>query len=342
MTNPYQGYASLTATEIIKAKANIPAEIKKAITNNATSALKVKISPYETIYTSGAAVAGKDVKQNTDDVNKQAKAVWDMALANVVVGQGTALGATSAILEWAKKNKATSDPIANVALIPMIQAYDLMPTRYFESDERPIIGAWLTSIATAIQTGQEAYIKAGKQSGINNHQSWALYVIGLIGAVTGNRQLLNYADVNMNLQIGRLSPPPGIDYAERKAWHYVAYNLQALLNLDILLARALIYNGGSILSSDIANLQPYATGAKTSINEFVGSDDPDDAKRIKDGTLSKVFNTMDCLPVFELWGYVEDTSGVIDGILKQHGETVLSSQWPSVNYWLNRSVKSAN
>jgi len=378
MTNSYQGLASYTTNEIAALQADYADKdgidaFKTAfkMTTDALEANSMPIEVVKTISTSGDAVEGGG-SSNTGTVGMQGTDAYTLAQAYEIDGNSTYLTkAETIMMDWAKGSTPTSDPIANAGLISMFDGYDMIRNS-FTTANQTTMDSWMQSIGSNIITGQGIEALSKGQSAINNHQSFALEEVGTIGMVTGDTKDIQYLVNGFLKQVGELhsfagEPAAlGVDFNERHAIHYVAYNLQALIGDAILIDRLanvagnpfhINYNpftvnvdGGSIQNT-LGALMPYETGALKSTNEFSGSDDKNDSARIADGSLNKVYQPIDGLPALQEAQYFTSTitangtsynlAQVAATVMKGDHYSVLTTTEPN-EHFLTSNIESAS
>lgn len=377
MSNSTQGIATLTSSEIARLSGiyhSSGASVLASVMKVANNALGQAPEPFSQVVTSGSAVQGGQ-KANTGPVSHQSDNAYALALAYNITGDSHYLAqAKNYILSWAKTNIASGDPIADAALLNLFKAYDLVRTQ-FSSSDRTVVDTWMHHIGDALIATQEANVLKGSTMAGNNHHSWQLLEVGTIGAVLGDSAFMHYVTdqsgfldhIGNNLRT--ISGEPaylGVDYDERHAYHYVAYNMEALGKLAILVDRlgelsgnpyginydpfTVEVNGASIHHTMDA-LLPFATGEMQSLNEFSGSTNSNDAVRIANGSLSSVFSPTDALGALEAADYFSHTfhdsvtghdysmATVVDGILNGEGTTPASLTLPTDSFVYN-SVSS--
>lgn len=373
MTTYVPGLTSYTASEISRLflfyKAGGTSDAYKVINatiKSADKALSATARPYMHIATSGDEVHSGS-GSNTGDTAAQSAQAHALALSYAITGK-SAYGtqAKQLLLGWAKTNIPDGDPIANASLLKVVQAYDLLRGTCTTS-EKATVDSWLSGIADAIITGQ-AHAKAEhSMTAANNHQSWALLEVGSIGAALGNDTYMHYLTDNFLPHIGvNLASQPGepahlgMDYHQRDALHYVAYNLEALTEAAILVDRmghlpgnpyGIHYNpftaeaNGASLAHTFNALLPYLTGEKQSTREYADSLNRNDALRIAKGDLSTTFDPSDALGVLEAADYFGHKIGghtisqLTSDILKSDGKLSLPASLPDLDF-LQNSVAS--
>lgn len=374
-----QGIASLTPVEINRlaeyngGKSEESKSIKKII-SSAGKALEKEPVPFATITTSGNNIkTGK--KSNSKEVEEQANSAYALALAYAVTGEKAYFEkAKYYLLGWARINHPDGDSVAVAKLIPMFMAYDLIRDK-FETYDAKIIDGWLKGIGRAVISGQRQAIAENSPRAINNHRSYALLILATIGCITGEQEFIRYATdksgflshIGENLASFAGEPEgSGVDYHQRKAYHYVAYNLRALGKLAIILDRlahmpgnpyAIDYNpymvevkGASLLKT-LYTLLPYAAGEKNSMAEFEGSDNKNDLERLKNGSLNRSFSRKDAIPALEAAGYFfvavrnpssgekYDLAQIVRDILAEaKGGQPLPTSMPTISFLINRVI----
>lgn len=369
-----QGLASYTPQEIsaisssYKSPASDTHNVIKNIINSANNAINKSPHPAENIVTSGnGAKTGEP--PNTGAISHESSDVYKLALAYGITGEASYFNhAKTYLLDWAETNIPSSDPIANAVLMPMFKAYDLMRDQ-FSSTDKATVDHWLGGIADALIEGHDNAMQNGSLTAVNNHHSWQLLEVGTIGTALGNSDYIHYVTDSFLSHIGNnLKSAPGeepylgVDYAQRHAYHYVAYNLEALGNLSILMDRishlpenpyGITYNpftvevGGASIQHTLEALLPYASGEKHSLHEFQGSGNSNDATRLDNGSLSSAFNISDTLPALQaadyfghaandpFSGHSYNLAQLAADILENEGKTPLSSKFPTENFLAN-------
>jgi hypothetical protein len=367
-----QGLISHTTNEINALKSIYAAGgsagtfvVASDILRDANIALSHAVQPSQHVVTSGGSGQGA----STSFVSHQSGDAWAAAMAYQMTGSASYLSkAKSFVLGWAQTNIPDSSPIANDAFMDMFKAYDLIRGN-FTSAERTTVDHWLSGIADALIAGQAAAAASGSVTAGNNYRSHALLEVGAIGMALGNAEYIHYAADNFLTHVGNnlasfVGEPPhlGVDYHQRHAYHYVAYNLEALTELAVMLDRlghvagnpyGINYNpfttqvNGASLELTLKALLPFASGEQQSLHEFEGSTNPNDAIRIAQGTLSSVFHPDDALPSVEAAQYfahtVTDTSTghsynlaqVASGVLQGINHSVLTTDMPTQSFLLN-------
>lgn len=307
------------------------------IVDDGERALTEAPQPYVTVITSGEAVTSGQAS-NSKEVDRQAYNSLALALSFKFTGKRYYLDQLrSYLVGWGQSNHPQGDAIASTKFIPMIRAYDIVRADLSSADQT-VIESWLYAMVDSLIASQQEARERELPRGINNHRSHAMLVIATIGCVIRESRYIRYVTektgfldhVATNLRSFPDEPNNlGYDYHQRKAIHYVAYNLQALGQLAILLDRlshlpgnpyGIHYDPYSVeidRASIIATLwalMPYATSEKKSNHEFVGSLDSHDPSRMENGNLKISFNPHDALPALEAAYYffptlTDDRSG---------------------------------
>ncbi|MDE3060789.1 MAG: alginate lyase family protein, partial [Pseudomonadota bacterium] len=263
------------------------------------------------------------------------------------------------------------DSVANAALLKMFQAYDLVRGSMTTS-QQSTVDHWLAGIGNALISGQNAALASGSIEAVNNHHSWQLLEVGTIGTVLNNSAFIHYvtdqsgflSQIGNNLKSFAGEPAYlGVDYDQRHAYHYVAYNLQALGQLAELVDRighlpgnpyGINYNpftvqvNGASIQNTLDALLPYESGQKTSTTEFQGSKDPNDAARLANGSLSSTYHPSDGLPALAAADYfghsvtdplmnnqTYNLAQLTDSIMKASGQTPSSTTLPTAQFLQN-------
>ena len=169
------------------------------------------------------------------------------------------------LLDWARVNRATGDPIDETSLEPAVRAYDLIRASC-SADETIAVDGWLNAVADA----EIASRHPKSDTSFNNWNSHRLKIVGLIGLVLGNAGDWDYARSGYREQVERDLYPDGRswDLEERDALHYHCYTLEPLLALVIAAAVhgedwfSYVSPSGSTLRLAVEYLLPYASGEK--------------------------------------------------------------------------------
>jgi hypothetical protein len=339
-----RGIVSLTDEEITKLQniynskvAGDEYTMTTYIVRQADKALLIAPCAVPSLITSGNTVATGEAS-TTSIGNKQSNAAYSLALGYAITGKQSYYDAALAIIkEWAAINNPVGDTVANASLLNMFRSYDLLGVA--DND----INAWLTATGNAIIVEQESSIARNSQVGINNHHSWGLLEICTLGHMLNNQLFQDYYQSRMDKHIAdnlRSFPDEplyfGVDFHERKAVHYVAFNMAALCNLMIIIEGR---------STDVDNtfkaLLPYASGEKQSMNEFEGSQNSNDDDRIANGSLSAVFDPIDALDAINAYylyspvvgGY--NLASIATNIVIASGKKPVTAKYPTVDMFIN-------
>jgi hypothetical protein len=167
------------------------------------------------------------------------------------------------ILSWARTNQPTGQPIDETKLEPLFVAYDL--TRpVFDAEDRAVIESWLRTIARRELDG----VRVRSITASNNWNSHRLKIVGMIGFLLNDRDLIDRAVSGFKRQIEVNLKPDGssLDFHERDALHYHCYSLEPLLALAIVAQQNGIdlYHyrapSGASLPNSVSFLVPYCDG----------------------------------------------------------------------------------
>lgn len=239
----------------------------------ADPALNATPQPVTTLITAGR-LQGDPVKEQTQNALKDMDKIQALAVTYKMTHDPRyAAKASDFLVAWAKVNQPTGQPIDETGLEPAIFGYRLIRDE-ISTEQRARIDAWMQSIANK-EIGSRDLTKA---TATNNWQSHRLKIVGMIGYVLGDPQLINYARKGFEAQINDNLRADGqsIDFIERDSLSYHVYDLRPLVTLalafgengnDLYHWRA--PNGASVAHS-VEWLKPYLTGEKNH-NEFVGS-----------------------------------------------------------------------
>ncbi len=230
-----------------------------------------------------------------------------LSVAFAVTGDAKYLDkAKSFILAWAKVNRPRGDPIDETFLEPLLFSYDLLRARFAEPD-RAVIDRWLRGIAEAERNSA----KSGASTSLNNWHSHRLKIVGLIGFLLQDRELTAWVTDAYRSHVGKNLNADGssLDFHQRDALHYHAYDVEPLLTLAI----AARQNGvdlygfksesGACLEKSVRFLVPFCDGTQTH-EEFVHSTVAFDRKRSESGDAKykagRLFDPADGARVLEL------------------------------------------
>jgi hypothetical protein len=167
------------------------------------------------------------------------------------------------ITAWAKKYKPTSNPINENKFTAFFWAYHLYKN-YFSKTEQEIVENWMHEIALAE--------KNRKQTPNNNWEAKRLKIIGIIGSILQDENLMNYSVEGYKKFIATAYFADGTsnDLHHRDALSYhvsgIKPCLTAFINLSQFNPEFNLYdyeteNGASIKKS-VEYVIPYATGEK--------------------------------------------------------------------------------
>ncbi len=270
--------------EIIKTNEEAKAQFD-SLQLDADSALKDSPNPADQIQTSHL-LKGDPKKTQTQQSLKDMPKIYSLSFAYAVTNdQKYGNKAKEFILAWAKTNKPSGDPIDETNLEQLILGYDLLKSN-FSSDEQKTVNDWLIKSAQTLIDN----INPDGTSAKNNHNSHLLKIVSMVGFVTENKKLIDYAINGYKTQIEQDLNPDGssYDFYQRDALYYHIYTLEPLLTL----ARVATLNGsdlyhyvspsGASLQKSVAWLKPYVTGEKSHA-EWVNSTVAFDRERADNG-----------------------------------------------------------
>lgn len=252
------------------------AALFEPIKKHADGALKDDPNPIEKIETQGK-LKSDPVKVRTHESLRDMKKIDALTWAFAVTREAKyAAKAKEFIGAWAKVNRPTGDPIDETQLEPIIVACDLV-------GHDAAAEAWLRKLA-------HAEMSAGKKGKANNWQSHRLKIVGLIGFLLKDKELIDFAVDGYHKHIEKNLHPDGssFDFQERDALHYHCYDLEPLLALAVAAKMNAIdvygvkAESGASLAKSVHFLVPYCDGTKTHA-EFVNSKVAFDKKRADAG-----------------------------------------------------------
>jgi hypothetical protein len=275
------------------------------IRQTADDALSATPNPIPLIQSQGR-LAGDPVKERTW------KSLGDMPKLECL-GYALAVTKNSAyadkireyVLAWAGTNHSAGDPIDDTNLQGLLIAYD-MARDSLSAHDRNAVDLYLHGVAEAeIKTGQ-----SDAHTNINNWNSHRIKVVGLIAFTLHDQTLIDHTvkAYRRQIQVNLLPDGSSIDFHERDALRYHAYDLTPLLTVAIAARNNGIdlYNyrapSGSSLPLAVAFLIPFANGSETHA-EFVHSTVPLDRKRAENGQSEyksgTIWDPRDALPTLE-------------------------------------------
>lgn len=252
---------------------------------DADSVLKDSPNPADQIQTSHL-LKGDPKKVKTQQSLKDMPKIYSLSFTYAITND-TKYGAKAKefILAWANTNKPSGDPIDETNLEQLILGYDLLKNN-FSSDEQKTVNNWLINSSQTLINN----INSDSTSARNNHNSHLLKIVGMVGFVTENKKLIDYAINGYKNQIEQDLNPDGssYDFYQRDALYYHVYTLEPLL----IIARVADLNGldlyhyvspsGASLQKSFAWLLPYVTGQKSHA-EWVNSTVAFDLERADNG-----------------------------------------------------------
>lgn len=241
--------------------------------------------PVERIRTAGR-LANDPLKRESIAGLADMKSLAALAQADVVLPGGPyAVAAKRLILGWARTNRPTGSPIDETKLEPLFVAYDLTRRRFTE-EEGKSVDVWLRRMAHL----ELQNVRTNATTAHNNWNSHRLKIVGMIGFLLADQDLINEAVRGFKTQIDLNLNGDGssVDFHTRDALRYHCYDLEPLLTLAV----AAQQNGidlfdyrspnGASLSKSIEFLVPYCTGARVHA-EWVHSQVPFDRRRADRG-----------------------------------------------------------
>lgn len=193
------------------------------------------------------------------------------------------------LLAWTTTYQPSFNPIDETHFDSLILAYD-MTASALPVKTRNAATAFIAKLANGYVLRVDAQPRPLAGTYRNNWESHRVKLVAMAAFTLDDRKLINTAQRLFIEQIGENVAADGatVDFAERDALHYVAYDLQPLViaalaarrhNRNWLAQRA---QNGASLQSALDWLVPYALGEKTH-EEFVHSSVAFDAKRREAG-----------------------------------------------------------
>jgi hypothetical protein len=193
------------------------------------------------------------------------------------------------LLAWSTTYQPSFNPIDETHFDSMILAYDLTASA-LPVKTRNATAAFIATLANGYVERVDAQPRPLSGTYRNNWESHRVKLIAMAAFTLDDRKLINAAQRLFIEQVGANIAPDGatVDFAERDALHYVAYDLEPLVEAALAARRhnrnwlTLRAQNGATLAQALDWLVPYALGAKTH-EEFVHSSVPFDAKRREAG-----------------------------------------------------------
>ena len=287
-------------------------KLYRPIQREADASLNQSGHPVERISSSGL-LAADARKIETLKSLKDMPRLQALGYAYAVTGEKRySATARRIILNWVEHNQPTGHPIDETKLEPLLECCELTRNA-FSAEERSRLDDWLRQIARV----QMENLKPHSSSSRNNWNSHRLKIVGLIGFLLNDQQLIDWTVVGFKRQIETNLQADGssFDFHERDALHYHCYDLEPLLRL----ALAAKLNGidlyaytstnGASLGKSVDFLIPYCSGEKTHA-EFVHSKVKFDHERAEAGEeafkTGAPFQPRSAARVFELAVFFDD------------------------------------
>jgi len=280
----------------------------------ATSYLSDQPNPIDTIRTEGL-LKGNPKKIKTQNALADMNKMFVLALQFRLNGDKIYLDRSLSFLTaWAEINRPNGDPIDDTNLDKAVEAYDLIKNNIAAKDKLKI-EKWLHEMAFAEINSKR--MKSGRATAKNNWNAHRLKVVGEIGYVLNDHELIDWMITNLKSHIHINLNPDGtsLDFKERDAMHYHIYDLEPMLKLAIMINRASGENfytfqsaTGSSIKKSVDWLLPYISGDKQH-EEYVNTTvkfDRDRAKNNEPGFVSgTMFEPKSALPVLQLSVYFD-------------------------------------
>ncbi|WP_233865983.1 alginate lyase family protein [Paraburkholderia adhaesiva] len=245
--------------------------------------------PLATLHTEGT-LPHEGIYDQSVEAAKELDLMRDAALAWRATSDERFLKLVDRFLAaWVATYQPSFNPIDETRFEGLILAYD-MTASALPVKTRNATMAFLNRFASGYIAQVEAQPRPLKGTFANNWQSHRVKLIAMIAFTLDNRKMIATAQSLFVEHIGDNVAPDGstLDFTERDALHYVAFDLQPLVtaalaarrhNRNWLTERA---TNGATLAKALDWLTPYATGEKTH-EEFVRSTVPFDVRRREAG-----------------------------------------------------------
>lgn len=268
-------YLSLSDNEVSRLKQlivtdKVAAEVYLKWEELANKSLHDNPNPIDTIESEGRLISYPKKQlsiQSFRDMNK----VYALAITYRITGKKVYLNkAIDFIVAWGSVNHSIGNPINDMKLDLMVEAYDLIYSKVPKKAKEKV-NTWLTQIVIEeLKTQNEKY---------NNWNSFRIRIITQIAFLLNNKQYINDVKKMLEIQILKNLYANGssTDFEYRDALHYHTYTLDPLLKASIIIKRAtgenyFIYQSPttSSIKKSVDFLLPYANGDKHH-KEFVNS-----------------------------------------------------------------------
>ena len=213
-------------------------------------------------------------------------AMRDLALAYRLTGDKTYLNQATIFMDaWVTDYQFSYHPIDESDFDWLILADDLC-----REDFSPELQSRVNGFLRKLVEGYLASIASQKTPDIKNWQSHRIKLITMGAYALGDQRLVDKAEALFKKQVAANIKPDGsvLDFYERDALHYQAYDLEPLLEAaDAAHAHGKDWfhwrsDTGSSLAGGVQWLVPYAEGEKTH-QEFVHTNNSYDTQRLQAG-----------------------------------------------------------
>lgn len=261
----------------------------QALMKSVAARLNDQPKPLVRLHTEGT-LPHEGIYDQSVDAEKELELMRDAALVWRAGGDERYLRLVDRfLLAWATTYQPSFNPIDETHFDSMILAYDLTASA-LPVKTRNATAAFIAKLANGYVEQIDAQPRPLSGTYRNNWQSHRVKLIAMAAFTLDDRKLINAAQRIFVEQIGTNIAPDGatVDFAERDALHYVAYDLQPLVEAALSARRhnrnwlTLHAPNGATLAAALDWLVPYALGQK-SHEEFVHSNVPFDAKRREAG-----------------------------------------------------------
>jgi hypothetical protein len=261
----------------------------KALVADVQARLNDTPHPLARVHTEGT-LPHEGIYDQSVDALKDLDLMRNAALAWRATGNQRYLQLVDRFLyAWVTTYQPSFNPIDETRFEALILAYD-MTASALPVKTRNAAMAFIAKLANGYIAQIDAQPRPLRGTFANNWQSHRIKLIAMAAFTLDNRKMIATAQRLFVEHIGDNIAPDGstLDFTERDALHYVAYDLQPLVtaalaarrhNRNWLTERA---RNGATLARALDWLVPYALGQKTH-DEFVHSTVPFDARRREAG-----------------------------------------------------------
>jgi hypothetical protein len=241
--------------------------------------------PLPRLHTEGT-LPHEGIYDESVEAEKELELMRDAALVWRATGDDRYLKLVDRFLAaWVGTYRPSFDPIDETHFDSLILAYD-MTASALPVKTRNATAAFIATLGNGYVARIDSAARPLSGTYRNNWESHRVKLVAMAAFTLDDRKLIDAAQRIFVEQVGNNIAPDGstVDFAERDALHYVAYDLEPLVAAALAARRhnrnwlTLKAGNGASLALALNWLVPYALGQKTH-EEFVHSSVPFDAQR---------------------------------------------------------------